>query len=217
MKYKLMMVFLAVGFVTTGFCGDDKTGEGGHTRQYASGKIGFYSPSDGLNNGLLLGIDGITEFTSYSFILTGAADLYLKQSIDIFKNPQPGGGQPPDVTQQQMVLLPLHLNVGYKFFEVEEADSRGYVGVGGGYYFYFYSATYRNSSSGFPIGSLTTPASDAKNGGNIFGSVFARILVNKIFLESRWYIASKSEEMMGGNAFLVNPSGFAVTLGFQYH
>jgi len=216
MKYTLMIVVLMMVFYGSLFAGGEKAAESAHTRQYASGKVGFYSPSDGLNNGLLFGIDGITEFTNYNFILTGAADLYLKQSISIFKDPQPGGTSPPDVTQQQIVLLPLHVNFAYTFFQVEDADTRGYLGVGGGYYFYFYSATYRSSSGGILGGALTT-TSDAKNGGNVFGSVFARVLINQIFLEPRWYIAAKSEDTMGGNSFVVNPSGFAVTLGFQYH
>jgi len=192
--------------------GEDKSSP--NTRQYYSGKLGYYHPSDGLNNGLLVGVDGITEFTHYNFILSAAADLYLKQSIDIFKDPQPNGGQPPDVTGQQIILLPLHVNIGYKLFEIPDADSRGFIGVGGGYYFYFYNVTYR-SSGGLLGGPLTS--SDTKNGGNLFGSVFARLMISQIFLEPRYYFASKSEDATGGYSLVVNPSGFAITLGFQYH
>ena len=44
--------------------------------QYYSGKVGFYSPSNGLNNGLILGVDGITEFNKFNFFLSGDIDFY---------------------------------------------------------------------------------------------------------------------------------------------
>ena len=213
MKKKILVTIIAMFALNApAMGGDDKPSP--NTRQYYSGKLGFYHPSDGLNNGLLVGVDGITEFTRYNFVLTAAADLYLKQSIDIFQNPQPNGGQPPDVTGQQIILLPLHLNVGYKLFELSDADTRAYIGVGGGYYFYFYSVTYR-SSGGVLGGPLTS--SDTKNGGNIFGSVFTRLMVSQVFVEPRLYFAAKSDDATGGYSLVVNPSGFAVTLGFQYH
>ncbi|OLD72490.1 MAG: hypothetical protein AUI33_07255 [Ignavibacteria bacterium 13_1_40CM_2_61_4] len=205
-----IFVVLALNSLVMG--GEDKTPP--NTRQYYSGKLGFYRPSDGLNNGLLVGVDGITEFTHYNFVLSAAADLYLKQSIDIFKDPQPNGGPPPDVTAQQIILLPLHVNVGYKLLEISDADSRAYIGVGGGYYFYFYSVTYR-SSGGLLGGPLST--SDTKNGGNVFASVFTRLMISQVFVEPRYYFATKSEDATGGYSLVVNPSGFAITLGFQYH
>lgn len=185
--------------------------EASNLRQYYSGKFGFYQPSDGLNNGLMFGIDGITEFLRYNFILTGAIDFYTKQTIGIFnKDPK------PNVLQQAVVLLPLHVNAGMQLFNVQDADSRGYAGVGIGYYLYFYSVEYQTSSGGIlgGIGSQT----DSKNRGNLFGSVFLRLLIGKIFVEPRFYLAVKKEDTVsGGHQFIVNPSGFAVTLGFQYH
>lgn len=176
--------------------------------QYYSGKFGFYNPGNGLNNGLILGIDGITEFKKYNFFLSGDIDLYQKKTIDIFSDPK------PDVTDQMIFLIPLHINFGYKLLEIPDADTKFYAGLGGGYYLYFYSVTYSGNSGGL-FGGLTSN-SDSKSGGNIFFSVFGRILIGKIFVEPRYYIASKKVDNTGGYSFTINPSGFAITLGFQY-
>jgi len=215
MKTFVLCMFLFTLCAIHCYSQEEKVEKSSNTLQFYSGKFGFYSPSDGLNNGLLLGIDGITEFTHYNFFLSGAIDAYPKQTISIFRDPQPGGGSPPDVTQQQMILLPLHLNFGYKLFEVTDADTRGYIGLGGGYYFYFYNVTYQ--SSGGVFGGGLTSSSETRNGGSVFGSVFGRVVINKIFVEPRLYFASKSEDNVGGFTYVVNPSGFAITLGFQYH
>lgn len=143
---RLMLVILLVVPLVTFAQEQKETSKetSSNLRQYYSGKFGFYQPSDGLNNGLMFGIDGITEFLRYNFVLTGAVDLYTKQTIGIFnKDPK------PNVLQQAIVLLPLHVNAGMQLFNVPDADSRGYAGV--------------------------------------------------------------------GHQFVVNPSGFAVTFGFQYH
>lgn len=190
-----------------------KSPQSSNLRQYYSGKFGFYQPSDGLNNGLLFGLDGITEFVNYNFFLSGVIDFYNKQTIGIFN-----GSSKPNVSQQQMVLLPLHANFGLQLFDVPNADTRGYVGAGFGYYFYFYSVEYQSGSGGILGGPGLTSQSDSKNGGNLFGSLFFRVLIGQIFLEPRFYIAAKKEDTVnGGYQFVVNPSGFAITLGFQYH
>lgn len=181
--------------------------ETGNLRQYYSGKVGFYSPGDGLNNGLLFGIDGITEFVHHNFFLSGAVDVYYKQTFDIFKEPK------PDVSSQSIILLPLNANFGYQLLDFPTADSRLYAGIGGGYYLYFYSVDYR--TSGGLLGS-TVSKSDSRNGGNLFATIFARALIGKIFVEPRYYIASSKEDRIETHTFVVNPSGFAVTLGFQY-
>ncbi len=186
-----------------------KKNDTGNLRQYYSGKVGFYQPSDGLNNGLVLGIDGITEFIHYNFFLSGAIDFYQKQTIDIFQQPK------PDISQQAIVLLPLHINFGYKIFDIPDADTRGYIGAGGGYYFYFYSVSYSSGSGGL-LGGLSSQ-NDSKNGGSLFATAFARILIGQIFLEPRLYFASKKQDSAGSYNFTINPSGFAITLGFQYH
>ncbi|MHB1687042.1 MAG: hypothetical protein ACYCVH_06695 [Ignavibacteriaceae bacterium] len=161
-----------------------------------------------MNNGLLLGVDGITEFNKYNFFLSGDIDLYQKKTIDIFEEPK------PNISDQLILLLPLHINFGYKLAQIPDADTKIYAGAGAGYYLYFYGVTYQNSSGGlFP--SLTS-ASDQKNGGNFFFTIFGRILIGKIFVEPRYYFATKKEDNVGGNKFLVNPTGFAITLGFQY-
>ncbi len=187
----------------------EKKDEAANLRQYVSAKVGFYQPSDGLNNGLLAGIDGITEFIHHDFFLSGAADVYYKQTFSNFKDPQ------PNVTQQSIVVLPLHVNFGYKVFDSPSDDFRGYVGVGGGYYFYFYTVEYTSGSGGI-LGSLT-PQQESQNSGNVFATFFARALLGQVFLEPRYYIATKKEASIGNYTYVVNPTGFAITLGFQYH
>ncbi|MCK9209918.1 MAG: hypothetical protein M0P61_03670 [Ignavibacteriaceae bacterium] len=187
---------------------DSEKNTSANLSQFYSGKFGFYSPSNGLNNGLLIGVDGITEFNKYNFFLSGDIDLYQKKTFDIFEEPK------PNISDQLMLLLPLHINFGYQLAQIPDADTRIYAGIGAGYYLYFYSVTYQKSSGGlFP--SLTS-SSDQKNGGNFFFSIFGRILIGKIFVEPRYYFATHSEGNVDGNKFLVNPTGFAITLGFQY-
>jgi hypothetical protein len=208
----LMCTALVVAAISNLFAASadsSKKNDTGNLRQYYSGKVGFYQPSDGLNNGLILGVDGITEFIHYNFFLSGAIDLYQKQTIDIFQSPK------PDISQQAVILLPLHVNFGYKIFEVPDADTRGYIGAGGGYYFYFYSVSYSSGSGGL-FGGLSSQ-SGSKNGGSLFATVFARVLIGQIFLEPRFYFASKKQDSVGSYNFTINPSGFAITLGFQYH
>ncbi len=188
---------------------DTKQQKSSNLRQFYSGKFGLYAGSDGLNNGLMIGIDGITEFIHYDFFLSGAIELYPKQTIGIFKHAPPSG------YQQSLFLLPLHGNFGYKFFEVGDADSRGYIGAGAGYYFYFYNIDYTSGTGGI-LGGLSS-RSESKNSGAVFGSIFARILIGQIFVEPRFYLASKSEGTVEQYAYVINPSGFAITLGFQYH
>ena len=199
-----LMMLYATGFAANNAVTSDD--DNPKLRQYYSAKLGFYSPSDGLNNGLLVGVDGITEFTRYNFFLAGALDAYLKQSIDIFHDPK------PDIKSQQMILLPLHMNVGYKIFDIDDANTRGYVGIGGGYYFYFYSLQYQQNSGILGTGPTV---SDSKNSGDLFGSIFARIVIGKVFVEPRYYFASKSEENISSYSFTVNPTGFSISIGFQ--
>lgn len=178
-------------------------------RQFYSGKFGFYQPGEGLNNGLLFGVDGITEFVHYQFFLSGTIDLYLKQTFNFFQDPK------PEILQQQILLLPLQAGFGYRIAEVPDADTRLYGGVGVGYYLYFYAVDYRTTSGGLLGGSLTTQ-SDSRNGGNIFGAVFLRILIGKIFLEPKYFFASAKNGSVGQHPYVVDPTGFAVSLGFQY-
>ena len=209
MKRCIGFAMAALLFLSTGLAQEKQETKSSNTRQWYSGKFGFYNPSEGLNNGLMLGVDGITEFLHYNFFLSGAIDLYPKQTIDIFKDPK------PNISQQHIIVLPLHVNFGYKVFDVEDADSRGYIGVGAGYYFYFYNVDYQTGSGGI-LGGLTT-RSQTNSSGSVFGTIFARALIGRIFVEPRFYIASKEEESIeGGFTYQVNPSGFAVTLGFQY-
>lgn len=211
MKRILIFFFAILVLIVAGNAQEKKEETKGvkssNLRQFYSGKFGLYQGSDGLNNGLLIGIDGITEFIHYNFFLSGAVELYPKQTMGIYKNPPPSG------YQQSMLLLPLHVNFGYKLFEVGDADSRGYLGAGLGYYLYFYNVDYQGG--GGILGGLAG-GSESKSGGAIFASVFTRILIGQIFIEPRIYMAAKSEDTVGPYAYVVNPSGFAITLGFQY-
>lgn len=94
---------------------------GQNIRQSYSGKLGFYAPGDGLNNGLMIGADGITEFLRFDFSLNLTADLYFKQSFNFFKDPK------PEILRQQIVLLPIHAGAAYKIVDVDDAESRIYV------------------------------------------------------------------------------------------
>ncbi len=198
-------------FISTVVVAADKGGST-NLRQYYSGKFGYYQPDKGLNNGLMLGVDGITEFIKYDIGLTGAVDFYYKQTFSPFSAPE------PQVNQQSLILLPLHANIGYRIANIEDADTRIFIGAGGGYYFYFYNVDY-NVSSG--SGTLIDPFSSSsktatENGGNVFGTAFLRVLIGKIFLEPRFYFAAKSEKNIDSYKMTINPSGFAITLGFQY-
>ncbi|MCI0706821.1 MAG: hypothetical protein L0Y80_04955 [Ignavibacteriae bacterium] len=208
-RFLLTLTFLALPVILLAQAKKDEQPKSTNLRQYYSGKFGIYKPSDGLNNGLMFGVDGITEFIHYDFFISGAAELYLKQTFNIYKNAPPSG------YSQAMFLIPLHANVGYQVFNVGDADSRGYIGAGLGYYLYFYSVEY---SEGGGIFNPLANRSESKNGGNLFATVFFRVLIGQIFLEPRVYFAAKEEDgLPGGYNYVVNPSGFAVTLGFQYH
>lgn len=191
-------------------------GEGEGIIHYYSGKLGFYHPGPSLNDGVMIGADGITEFEQYHVMLSLDVDVYPKQSISIFDNPQPGGGGPPDISDQELLLFPLHANIGVELFHVPDAETSVYVGGGGGYYFYFYSATLQNRSGGLLGGSLTH-SSDSKNSGEGFGTIFARVISGKVFFEPRYYFASPSTETLHGYRFTVDPSGFSFLIGLQYH
>jgi hypothetical protein len=185
---------------------------GKNITQYYSAKFGFYNPSDGLNNGLLFGVDGITEFNHYNFFLSLAGDLYYKKTFNIFIS-----SPPPDISDQQMIIIPLHLNFGYKLADIPDADTRFYVGAGAGYYLYFFSATTSsNSGGGLLGGGSLINSSDSKSGGGMFGIVFLRAVVGKVFVEPGYYFAHKISDTINGNPYLVNPSGFVITLGVQY-
>lgn len=213
--YKEMTIIIF--FVIPGLCpAQNKSGnnnEGGKKiTQYYSGKFGFYNPSDGLNNGLLFGLDGITEFNHYNFFLSGSADLYYKKTFDIFVDPHPSS-----INDQQMILVPLQINLGYKLAEIPDADTRFYAGAGGGYYLYFFRATTSGGSGGGLLGSGgLTSSTDNKSGGAVFGSLFFRAVIGKIFIEPRYYFANKVMDSINGNPYVVNPSGFSITLGVQY-
>lgn len=207
----LKLFFVLVVSFSTILSNDSLSSEKSNLKQYYSGKFGFYSPAKELNNGLLFGIDGITEFNHYNFFLSGAIDLYQKKTFDFFNNPK------PNVSDQLMLLLPLHINFAYKVLNIPNADTKFYLGAGGGYYLYFYSANYSGSGSGgiFGGGSLTNKTT-TQNGGDVFFTIFGRILIGKIFIEPRFYFAKEASSGFDGFSYKVDPSGFAITMGFQY-
>ena len=175
--------------------------------QYYSGKFGFYSPDEKLNNGLLFGVDGITEFNKYNFLLTGAIDLYYKKTLNPFNDPKPA------INDQTLILIPIHINAGYRLLHIPDADTKGYLGLGAGYYLYFYNLAYQ--SSGGLFGGITNESA-SKQGGNFVFTLFSRILIGKIFVEPRFYFATSEKENIENYRMEIDPSGFAITLGFQY-
>ncbi len=176
--------------------------------QQYSGKIGFYNPDKGLNNGLMIGADGITEFLHYDFFLNLSADLYFKQSFNFYNDPK------PDIVQHQVILIPIGAGGAYKLLDVADADSRIYLGAGIGYYLYFYSVEYSTSTGGI-LGGVTTESA-SKTGGNLFFTFILRALVGKVFVEPRFFVASQKDDMVGPHRYTLNPSGFSISLGFQY-
>ena len=206
---KIGLIFLVCATFTVAQTKDSSKDES-KLRQYYSAKIGYYQPGEGLNNGLLLGVDGITEFVKYNFGAIGAIELYQKQSFNFFNAPK------PQVNQPSLILLPIHANFGYKLTDVSDADLRIFAGGGGGYYFYFYSVDYQGGSGGGLLGGPSLSSNtENKNGGNIFGTAFIRILFGKVFIEPRFYFAAKTDDSVGSYRYTVNPSGFAITIGFQ--
>ena len=209
MKNFLNAIIIFVCVINNNSFPQDKSNNGSsNITQYYSGKFGFYSPDKKLNNGLLFGVDGITEFNKYNFLLSGAIDLYYKKTFDPFNEPK------PDKNDQSLILLPLHINAGYKLFDVRDADTKGYLGLGAGYYLYFYNLTYSSSSGGI-IGGITNKNA-AKQGGNFVFTLFGRILIGKIFVEPRFYFAASEKENIEDHRMEIDPSGFTITLGFQY-
>lgn len=179
--------------------------------QYYSGKFGFFNPSEELNNGLIFGVDGITEFNNYNFFLSGAVDLYFKKTIDIFDDPK------PRIEDQQIFILPIHVNAAYKIIDIKDADTKIYAGIGGGQYFYFYNIVYRKQSGGGILGGTSlTSTEEAKNGGDQFFTIFTRFLIGKIFIEPRYYIMGSESGKVDNSNYRFDPTGFSITFGFQY-
>ena len=205
--WNLIIIFV-YAIVCNSFAQDKLNNGSSNLTQFYSGKFGFYSPDEKLNNGLLFGVDGITEFNKYNFLLSGAIDLYYKKTFNPFNEPK------PDINDQSLILLPIHINAGYKLIDIADADTRGYLGLGAGYYLYFYELIYQSSSGGL-LGELTNKEV-SKQGGNFVFTLFGRILIGKIFIEPRFYFASAEKENIENHTMEIDPSGFAITLGFQY-
>lgn len=204
MKKTLKILILASCLVTPMLSQQESS----NIKQSFSGKFGLYVPDERLNNGLLFGVDGITEFVNYNLLLSGAIDLYYKKTIDIFDNPK------PRIQDQSLILIPLHANFGYKLADITNADTRIYAGLGAGYYLYFYDINYLSESGGI-IGNLIARSESRKSGNFVF-TIFSRILIGKIFLEPRFYIATASTANVEQHKLTIDPSGFAITFGFQY-
>lgn len=202
-----ILAILAIAFImqpATAFAQPEEV-----IRQQFSAKFGFYQPGQGLNNGLLVGVDGITEFLKYNFFISGTIELYPKEAIDMFNYPK------PQIAQQQIYVIPIYANIAYKLFSMPDADSRMYAGIGGGYYLYFYNVTYDTSGNSV-FGGLNAPQNGSRQGGNGFATIFLRFLLGKVFIEPRAYLAAKSNDGFGSYTYSVNPSGYSITFGFQY-
>jgi len=204
--YIILTLIFSISTFNSTLAQNNDEKKGSNLSQYYSGKFGFYDSNNDLNNGLIIGIDGITEFNNYNFFLSGDIDLYPKKTISVFNDAK------PDISDHLILLFPLHVNFGYKLAEIPDADTKFYAGAGGGYYFYIYSVTYQE---GGIIGGITN-VDETKNVGNVFFTLFGRILIGKIFVEPRFYIAASDDGSTGDYSFIIDPSGFLITLGFQY-
>ena len=179
-------------------------------RQSYNGKFGFYRPAPALSNGLAFGVDGMTEFVKLGFYASLGADLYLKQSFNPFDTP------PPQIEQQSLILIPIMLSAGLKVVDVADADTRIYLGAGGGYTLFFYKVVYSSGSGGFLDPGLGSTEHD-KSSGTLTGSLQARVVVGKIFLEPKLYFAGLfKQDVEGGHRYTIDPSGFIITLGYSY-
>jgi hypothetical protein len=175
--------------------------------QYYSLKAGFFNSRGGINNGLIFGLDGITEFYKYNLFLSGNVDFYQKKTINVFSV--------PGITSQSMILVPLHIDLGYKIAHFRDADSKIYAGIGVGYSLYFYNASYQTTSQGL-IFNQTINNNVTKNSGYVFETIFGRILIGGIFVEPLYYFTAAKNDKIDAYSFNFNPSGFAVSFGFEY-
>jgi len=198
----LSILFIAVAACAVAQEKDEGEDGGIELRQYYSGKLGFYHPDPSLNNGLILGVDGLTEFVHTRFAIMTEVDYYQKQTVSTLVNP------PPFISRQSLTVIPIHINLAWKIFDAYEVGGSASVGIGGGGYLYFYSIEYPTAG-----GSVIT---DQRTGGNAFGSAFARFLVGRFFIEPRIFIASKSRDTAAGSlSYVVNPSGYSIMVGIQ--
>lgn len=175
--------------------------------QEYSARAGYFSPHKGLNNGFIFGADGSFILPDYRIVLRFSGDCYIKQTVDLFEEPK------PQIVRQQVLLVPIGVSVSYQVVEPVGTGLKVTVGLEGGYYVDFYSVDYRDVLRLTP---LPVYGKDSQSGGNFFYGIVARIGVANFFLEPKILLARPHREDVGSYRYGIDPSGFMITVGFQY-
>ncbi len=175
-------------------------------QSYFEAKIGFYNPTNYISKGAIGGLSWIKEDLKNSYYFSINSDFYFTQKTTIV-NPAT-----IYISQQLLVFLPLYLDIAYKLISNEHEFLKLYLGCGAGIYIYYY----RIQSIPIPIITLLAKKSDFKLGNSIFISPFMKLSYHKIFIEPRLFIDNKTEGEILGNKYSVNPSGYSVSIGYQY-
>ena len=174
-------------------------------REQYSAKAGFYAPAKGLNNGFILGADASLDFPDYRFAVQFSGECYIKKTLGLFKDSN------LDVVQQQILLVPVAVGMLYRLGNSANEGVLVSLGAGVGYYFDFYNIDYRENLIPVP-----GTRSDSKTGGNFYSAVMVRACVNNFFIEPKMLFAKSHGNVIGSSSYEINPSGFILTVGFQY-
>ena len=175
--------------------------------QEYTARAGFYAPRKGLNNGFIFGADGLFILPDYRLVVSLSGDCYIKQTVDLFEEPK------PQIVKQQILLVPMAVGVSYQVVQSTGPGLSVKVGIQGGYYVEFYTVDYRDVLSLSP---LPVHENDSQTGGNFFYGLVARVGTGNFFLEPKILMARPHRETVGSYRYGVDPSGFMITVGFEY-
>jgi len=175
--------------------------------QNYSARAGYFSPHKGLNNGFIFGADGSFVLPNERLVISLSGDCYIKQTVDLFEEPK------PQIVRQQVLLVPIAVGVSYQVVEPMGRGVRVTVGLEGGYYVDFYAVDYRDVLRLTPV---PVYGNDSRSGGNFFYGVVARIGAANFFLEPKILLARPHQEDVGPYRYGIDPSGFMMTIGFEY-
>ena len=175
--------------------------------QEYSARAGYFSPYKGLNNGFIFGADGSFILPDYRIVLRFSGDCYVKQTVDLFEEPK------PQVVKQQILLVPIAVGVSYQMVQPTGAGLRVSVGIQGGYYVDFYEVDYRDV---LRLSPLPVYGNGSQTGGNFFYGIVARIGTANFFLEPKILLARPHQDDVSSYRYGIDPSGFMVTVGFEY-
>ena len=175
--------------------------------QEYSARAGYFSPHKGLNNGFIFGADGSFILPDYRLVVSLSGDCYIKRTVDLFEEPK------PEIVRQQVLLVPVAVGVSYQVVQSMGTGLMVTVGVEGGYYVDFYAVDYRDVLRLTPV---PVYGNDSQSGGNFFYGVVARMGVANFFLEPKILAARPHQGHVSSYRYGIDPSGFVVTVGFEY-